>query len=130
MDRTGALLRKLSREWRPAPVTEDHKRIQRASWTRARPAFTADQRFEKTIPAFGGIHIGPDRTVWVVSYTAPKQFTDSVWIFRADGSFLTTLVLPERFAVSEIGPDYVLGRKFDADGVPEVQQYHLEWLKP
>jgi hypothetical protein len=129
-DRTGAILRKLTREWRPAPVTEGHKLVQREAWTRARPDFTADERFEKTIPAFGGIHIGPEQTVWVTSYTAPKQYTDSVWVFGADGAFLTTLVLPERFAISEIGRDYLLGRKFDADGIPEVQQYRLEWVKP
>jgi putative ABC transport system permease protein len=63
-----------------------------------------------------------------VRSTAPTATVVAMmrWVvFGSDGHFVTRVTTPPRFRVMQIGPDFVLGVRYDADDVPVVEVHRL-----
>jgi hypothetical protein len=95
----------------------------------------------ETMPAFGtpiwtsgreagGPDILPDAegNLWVFEYYRPGEYRNHFSVFSPEGIWLGTVVLPEYFTPSQIGPDFVVGRWTDELGFVHVRRYRL--IKP
>jgi len=81
-----------------------------------------------TMPAYDGILLDSDDNLWVEEYNRPGDPVQRWTVFNDAGEMLGTLSLPERFAISEVGDDYVLGVWEDELEIEHVRMYEL--LKP
>jgi hypothetical protein len=64
--------------------------------------------------------------VWVQSYPSSREATVTWTVFRPNGTVAARLSLPATLDVFEIGRDYLLGQRIDADtDVPEVHLYRV-----
>ncbi len=82
----------------------------------------------ETMPAYQGVVVDRIGNLWVEEYRRP---TDSVrrWtVFSVEGVMLGTMTVPDRFAVHDVGDDYVLGEWTDEMEIEHVQIYEL--IKP
>lgn len=127
---TGDTLAELSRPWSAHPVSANDRNAVREAFRgkAVSPDFTADNRFAPTVPAFGRIYPAPNRLVWVTSYRAPYQYSDSISVLDAGGRLLAVLSLPDRFYPTEVGADYLLGRHTTDDGDTTFQVYPITWV--
>jgi hypothetical protein len=66
--------------------------------------------------------------LWVAEYRPPSDDTPRWSVFDPDGRWLGEITLPERFVLTDIGSDYVLGWWHDDLGVESVRLYDL--IKP
>lgn len=123
----GRRLGELTRPWTPGAVTEADRIRIRASLTRPdmAPGFLDDDRFDRTVPAFGRILPVGSGAVWVLDYAAPWQSPDSASIFSHDGRFLGAIALPPHFRPTEVGADYVIGTATRQDGDLEIRMYRV-----
>lgn len=85
------------------------------------------QTFPPTIPAHGNaLRVDPGGNLWLLEYRQddgePKRWS----VFDPDGTWLGVVETPPRFAVNEIGRDYVLGVARDELDVQYVELYPLE----
>jgi hypothetical protein len=80
------------------------------------------------MPAYRGIMLDRGGNLWVEEYRRPGDRVPRWTVFSAEGEFLGTLAVPERFAVHDIGDDYVLGRWADDMDIEHVRMYEL--VKP
>lgn len=78
-----------------------------------------------TMPAFSEIKVDADGNLWVRDYQLPGDVPPDWTVFRADGSMLGTVAMPDRLVVHQIGSDYVLGRWRDEEDVEYVRLYQL-----
>ena len=74
-----------------------------------------------TTPAFGGLHVDSQRTIWVSRHPRVPGDPSSWVVLAADGTPRARLEMPPRLEVFEIGEDHVLGLRRLDDGVLEVQ---------
>lgn len=128
----GQLLTTLSRPWRPRPVTEaDRKAVRafcQAQGASCRPGSPEDSRFDATVPAFSLTLFSQDGTIWVLGYSAPNRWADSVSVFNAEGRYLGSLRLPDELRPTAVGADYILGKATTPDGDFEIRVYALDWV--
>lgn len=119
----------LTRPWHSRAVTEADRAAVRAGAKGAgAPAgVPSDDRFDATVPAFGRILTSSDGTIWVLSFTPPFQYTDSVSVFSAEGQFLGALALPKDFHPTDIGPAYILGTAQSPDGDFVARLFAVTW---
>lgn len=74
---------------------------------------------------FRRVLVSRDGMLWVRDVAADGT-PDSEWrVHDNNGSLLGVVALPDRFEPLEIGTDYVLGRRFDADDVEYLAMYAL-----
>lgn len=111
-----------------ASVTDDNSRreARRMLENLAEPA---------TAPALGwptwATRYGPDLLVdeggnlWVVEFFMPGAESNARAVFDTAGEWLGTVTLPDRFAPTHIGDDFVLGRWRDSLDVEHVRLYEL-----
>ena len=77
-------------------------------------------------PAHGRIHVDPDGRIWVETAPGPGDdgdpFETPGWhVFEPDGRWLGTVEGPERFRITQILPDRIVGVWQDALDVEHVQ---------
>jgi len=95
------------------------------------------QAYPDSLPAYSAILAAPTGEIWVREpdltgapgcwCLAGLPTVPSKWsVFDAGGRWLGDVAMPARFVPLEIGPDYVLGRSRDADGVSHAVMYRLE----
>jgi len=79
-----------------------------------------------TAPAFSDLVTDLDGNVWVQDYEPPWGQGRSEWrVFDPMGRGVAIARLPEGLHVHEIGPDYVLGRWEEPNGVEHIRVYPL-----
>lgn len=139
---TGRLTRVVRWHETPVPVTESDRTLYlQAMAERARPGQEEfQQRLERMVreaalpshkPAYAGLVIGPDRTLWVQAYTAPDRTRPVPYqVFDSTGQWLGPITLPPRFTASQIGEGFVLGTWTDEDDVNHVRLYRLIRRQP
>jgi hypothetical protein len=63
--------------------------------------------------------------VWVERFTEDEQAPRGVLVLDRSGAVVAQLTLPAGLEVLDVGPDYVLGTRLDADDVPSVELWPL-----
>ena len=96
---------------------EDSTRIEE-EWSKVKPA--------SLMPAYDRPAL-LDRLhcLWVKEFQLPQDPSSSWSVFRPDGSFLGTAILPKGFRPYEIGKDYILGTTKDDDDFVHIKIYGL-----
>lgn len=80
----------------------------------------------ETAAAYAEILVDAAGNLWVAEATPSGMAPTTVWtVFDPDGRMLGTVSVPDRFGVSEIGEDYVLGQWQDQFDVQYVRMYAL-----
>lgn len=119
------------------PVTaDDIERFKQQSLARARdePRRQIRQRmfarmpWPETMPAYDEFKVDEEGNLWVAEYRRPGDDQPRWQVFDRDGALLGLVGTPPRFAIHQIGPNYVLGRWRDALDVEHVLLYEL--VKP
>ncbi len=77
------------------------------------------------MPAYSGLMADPLGYLWVSEYRGPQDDTRVYTVFDAEGKLFGRLRMPDRFQVTEIGSDYVLGRYTDDLDVEYLRLYRL-----
>ncbi len=77
------------------------------------------------MPVLGGMVRGLDGAFWVWPFTLADDVAKDYLVVDSNGRPLATVAGPARFRLREVGPDYLLGVRIDADGVESVVQYRL-----
>lgn len=82
--------------------------------------------FPKMKPAYAGIRVAPDGSLWVERYTQPDQNAPTVFdVFDSGGQWLGTVPMPARFGVTQIGDGFVVGTWKDEDDATHVRLYRM-----
>jgi hypothetical protein len=77
-------------------------------------------------PAHGRLVADTDGNLWVERFPRPLSKDPTPWIvFGAEGRVLARTQVPPDFRVLEIGDDYVVGVRRDAEGVERVVVHAL-----
>lgn len=76
-------------------------------------------------PAYWSLEVDADGNVWLGPYRATLIARDPWHVFTAEGKYLGSIRMPERFDVLDIGTDYVLGQWRDDLGVERLRIYEL-----
>lgn len=100
-----------------ASSDEERRRIRRQA---------AEQPARDTMPAYSDLQLDRSQHVWVERFQpswdrGPAEW----WVFDTSGRWLTTVEIPGRFDVTEIGSDYVLGVWTNEMDVESVRLYRL-----
>lgn len=81
----------------------------------------------KLLPAIAGLAFAPGGELLVTREgQLPSQRETLVEVLDRKGEQIGTLHLPPRVRILEVGTDYLLGLRFDADDVPSVELYRLQ----
>lgn len=76
------------------------------------------------VPALTEINVDQEGNIWVKRFDLPWD-ENFIWdVLDSDGNWLTTVTLPGRFNITDIGSDYVLGYT-SQNGFPQVIKYEL-----
>jgi hypothetical protein len=110
-------------------VVEAYRTEQLAAATeQSRPAIErriAEMPVLEKLPAFTRLRVDADGNVWAQRFRPSGAVRERWGVFSEDGSFLGHVELPNRFALLEIGNDYVLGVTKDDEGVERVRVHPL-----
>lgn len=139
--------RRIRRAWEPAPVTDADRDFYESLMLggdgsgltpvvrRARQRTIDIMVYPEHRPAFDRIHVDREGYLWVRRFNSrrnPFSWLPTVYrieptwdVFDPTGMWITTLTLPEAFAVRDIGEDFVLGAWKDEFDVEYVQLYRL-----
>jgi len=129
----GLLTRIYRRPVPNAPVTELDMELYRddfvgdsdefESWARRR---VSDLEFPETKPAYGRIKLDALGNIWVDEYRWRRDDAARNWtVFDTAGRMLGVVEVPPRFAITDIGEDYLLGVWYDEMDVSYVRMYRL-----
>lgn len=89
------------------------------------PLVSDERPVADILPAFGGLHVGRDGTIWVREYPQPGESEAQDWIsFDAEGRMRCSASLGGA-QLLEFGRDYVLMLDRDDLGVERVLQFDL-----
>jgi len=134
VDESGTLLREVRVEDYPLAVSAAEVQAERDAFfssDRPPPAWVRELvamlPAPETRPAYTELLVDSEGCVWAGAYQSmvtldqPRRWE----VFDPDGAWLGTLETPARFAVFEIGRDYVLGRRSDELDVEHVQVLRL-----
>jgi hypothetical protein len=133
-DQGGQLIRLIRRDKEPVAVTDAHvtalmeEAVAQADDEEQARRFR--QMFEEAPipdfhPAHGFIYADMLGYLWVEEYRLPGEETRLTTIFDPEGRMVGSVILPDRFQVTEIGADYILGRYVDELGVEYLRMYTL-----
>jgi hypothetical protein len=139
-DQSGALERRIQRDWIPTEVTAEQRdsvrsalladaarasEPQRSRWR----ALAGAMEFADTMPAHGRLVVDADDNLWVELPLAPEadgETGERLWdVFAPSGVWLGQVRVPGDFTVLDIGSDHVAGVARDAYGTEWVQVYAL-----
>jgi hypothetical protein len=76
------------------------------------------------LPPYTGLFTDPDGLLWVV-LSVPGDKDTQLRAIRATGAVVADAVVPVNLSVFEIGADYILGAREDADGEQHVVMFRL-----
>lgn len=79
-----------------------------------------------TLPAIRSLAVDAAGHTWVERFRLPWEETARFDVLSSDGQWLTTVELPARLGVLEIGRDHVLAREVDDLGIERVGLYRLQ----
>ena len=116
-DRDIELTRKAAAEGSQARLPESTRRAAEIIYSR--------QMNPRTRPRYRGLHTEPDGTIWVGPFSPDPAAAVPYRIYDRTGRPIGLLTLPPRFALRDIGADYILGVTTDDDGVERVAVYGL-----
>lgn len=86
-----------------------------------------DRPIADLMPAYTEIYIGLDGSFWLETHSARSEEGKQHWKrFDQEGLYSCTATLPQQLNVSEFGPDYILARDRDDEGVERIVEYGLE----
>lgn len=133
----GRLRRLIRNRGAPIPVTRRERESYAANMLQAggsaqeqrdRQAMIASAPFPRTMAPVEGLRVDDAGRVWVREAQRPDTWDRfSRWsVFGPEGRRIATVEAPGRFMPARIGPDWVLGRKMDADGTEHVHLYRLD----
>jgi hypothetical protein len=77
-------------------------------------------------PAHGRLLAGADGSLWAAEHTRYPTIARNWTVFGPDGRLFGAVVMPERFTLLQVGPDWVLGVGLDELDVEYVRLYRLE----
>ncbi len=98
------------------------------SWRQRLEHMLNEMPFPETMPAHAGILVDEAGNLWVGEYRRPGDDQPRWNVFDPEGHWLGTVDTPPRFAIDQIGDDFVLGRYRDELDVEYVRLYKL--IKP
>lgn len=81
--------------------------------------------FPSEVPGFTELLASPEGYLWAKRFSLPGGGPNSWGVFGPDGAFLGHVQLPERFALFEVGQDYLLGVSKDEFEVERIEMYQL-----
>jgi hypothetical protein len=135
----GTLLRVIRRMDSPDPISETdietvvNARLEDVASDEERMRLAAvyeNAPYPSSLPAHGVLATDAEGNLWVEAYRfgdLPRTVEGPrLWsVFSPDGEWLTDVILPNGFSVSQIGADFVLGVRRDELGVEMVEMYSL-----
>jgi hypothetical protein len=83
----------------------------------------------KQMPAFTGVLADPSGLIWAV-LSAPGDPDTQLRAFGRDGRVVANVSVPLNLNVFEVGADYVLGSREDADGEQRLVLFKLNRTRP
>lgn len=94
---------------------------------RERQKMIDDAPYPPTMSPVEGVVADREGNVWVKEPQPPDTWDRLArWsVFNPDGRWIATVETPGRLAVEQVGPDWLLGGKADADGTERVRLYRL-----
>lgn len=115
---------------REATILREMDRLRNQVGERLRDPQEAERQrremaYADSMPAMGRMHLSPERILWVMDPLAPG---DTVWFataFRQDGAILGRLSGPGHTPPVAFGPDRVVLRSEDANGIVAFQLHSL-----
>jgi hypothetical protein len=140
VDPRGTPMMSIRRNTPPRPVSGDDLRRARAAALSDRrdrdaqisrmtgapaPASAEPLPSRPTMPAFDHLIVDSEGYLWVRDFVVDRAAPSRWSIFDASGAWLGTVELPPGLYVSQIGPDWVLGRTKDELDVEHVRLYRL-----
>jgi hypothetical protein len=129
----GPVRRIVRRTRRAAPLLDDS--VRRFRENELARAATAEERrmteawlsmmpYPKEIPQYSGLMADPLGRLWVRRWALEPE--RAPWdVYDAKGKPIGRALLPEGLRATELGPDYVLGVRRDANGVDLVEVYRF-----
>ena len=85
--------------------------------------------FPKWKPAYAGLMVAADGSIWVRRYSEPDKTAPTVFdVFDAVGRWLGAVRMPAQFSPTQIGDGVVVGTWKDEDDLHHVQVYRLASL--
>jgi hypothetical protein len=130
-DGSGALVRILRAPAEDLSITGEILEGARAigpGWSRSRIFLTADSLGippPAALPGLTRILLDPAGNLWVRRFQMPWEASERWGVFARDGGFLGHLVMPDGFAVHEVGAEGILGVHTDGNGVQRVRLYGI-----
>lgn len=132
----GRLVRIIHRDLPVRPVTpqdiarykEEQLEQAEAQWRSFQEEMLNAMPFPSTMPAHGSIAVDAEGNLWVAAFRASNREPHLWTVFDPDGRMLGDVTLPDRFRVTDMGPDYVLGVWRDEFDVERVRMFRL--VKP
>jgi hypothetical protein len=79
-----------------------------------------------SLPPYGGFHVSPDRTLWIVDCRAPTDAGGAATAFRQDGAIVGRLTWSGSGLPVAFGADRVVRKETDDDGVVSLAVYRLQ----
>lgn len=123
---TGVRLDSLSAPFPPRPWnTGTVRRLARAATDPLDAAEWDAKWLPSTPPRFAGLHADPGGGVWVEEFREDPIEPRELRLVQPRGAIAARVTVPGGVHVLEIGRDYLLGVRTDADDVPEVLMYRL-----
>lgn len=133
----GAARMRIRKQVRPLRVTDADRASYAANLVQAdgtpeqrreRKKMIEDAPYPPTMSPVEVLVADQEGNVWVKEPQPPSTWDQfSRWsVFDTRGRWIATVETPGRFAMEEIGPDWVLGRRSDPDGTSYVGMYRLE----
>jgi len=89
-------------------------------------AYLSEIPFPDVRPAYGRILADSEGAIWVGDFALPGQNAPRWRVFGADGRWLATVDVPNRFRVLAVGTDRVLGVARDELDVERVEVRRLQ----
>jgi hypothetical protein len=117
-------------EWAasPAPLPRKDRETVRRTFMAMKtdPEVWADVEFSPTKPVLGAPLIDREGNLWAITASSPFGVSpDSAFVFDTTGRRVAIVTFPEHFTPREIGADYVIGQRYDDDGVPIIVRFPL-----
>ncbi len=79
-----------------------------------------------TLPILDGVVAGHDGEVWVRLFQLEAGPTSEYLVVDRAGQAVATMAVPTDLTIHQVGADFVLGVRRDADGVETVVEYRLQ----
>jgi hypothetical protein len=82
--------------------------------------------FPKWKPAYAGLLIGPEGSIWIRRYTEPDRMAPTAFeVFDSTGAWLGAADMPVGYNPTQLTSTHVIGTWRDADDVTHVRVYRL-----